>query len=171
MLVAKVLSLAVLAGTAVADGDSILAAIDLISNDTRGLQAEVNSWDGGLLGALPIVVKSTTLLNNINDGTDVAKASAPLTTAEAIRIASATLNLVSTVNETLGTIVATKPKFDELFLGPVILLNLKLEQSASNDFSRAVVEKVPAALQPTAAQLTKQIDDAFVSAIDVYNPF
>jgi hypothetical protein len=50
----------------------------------------------------------------------------------------------------------------------VILLNLKLEKDATDKFAAAVVSKVPAALQSLAQGLITPIDNAFNSAIAVY---
>jgi hypothetical protein len=55
-----------------------------------------------------------------------------------------------------------------LIVSPVILLNLKLEKDATDKFAAAVISKVPTALQATAQGLITPIDNAFASAIAVY---
>jgi hypothetical protein len=55
-----------------------------------------------------------------------------------------------------------------LIVSPVILLNLKLEKAATDKFAAAVISKVPTALQATAQGLITPIDNAFDSAIAVY---
>ncbi|KAH7150272.1 putative antigenic cell wall galactomannoprotein [Dactylonectria estremocensis] len=168
MLFPKVLALASLASTALASGASIVAAISTISATTTDLDDAVTSWNGGLLGTIPIVIKSTALLIDINNGTTTAEASAALSVAEALQVAQATIKLSDVVVAALDNIVAARPKFDKLLLRPVIWINLQLQQKATQEFSAAVVEKVPAALQPVAEALVEGIENAFAAAIEEY---
>lgn len=78
----NILPLALFASTVIADGASIVAAIDQIQNATVALQSAVTAWKGDLLGVFPIVGASTTLLEDINSGTKTAQASANLTILE-----------------------------------------------------------------------------------------
>ncbi|KAI5463611.1 antigenic cell wall galactomannoprotein-like protein [Mariannaea sp. PMI_226] len=171
MLLSKALAFAGLATTAAASGASIVSAMDAISNATKALNKTVASWDGLILGTAPIIVRSTQLLIEIKNGTEVAQASANLTFAEALQVAGATQSLSTVVNSTLTTIINAKHKFDRLLLSPIILLNLHLQKDATDDFSAAVIEKVPAALQETAKGLVKPISDSFDNAISKYKLF
>lgn len=151
------------------DPNPILTAINTISSDTTALNTTVASWNGNALTLLEITVQSAKLLAAINDGTKTANKAANLTLAQTLDVATATVNLATGVNQTITTIVSAKPKFDKLLVvDPVILLNLKLEQDASRDFSSAVVAKVPADLQAIAQGLTQGIDDSFSQGIAVY---
>ncbi|UKZ53989.1 hypothetical protein TrVGV298_007793 [Trichoderma virens] len=151
------------------DPNPILTAINTISTDTTALNTTVASWDGNVLTLLEITVQSAKLLAAINKGTKTANNAANLTFAQTLDVATATLNLATGVNQTITTIVGAKPKFDKLLVvDPVILLNLKLEQDASREFSDAVVAKVPADLQSIAKGLTQGIDDSFSEGIAVY---
>jgi hypothetical protein len=170
-LTLNTLLFAALPGLVVADGAGIVASIDTISTDTLALNETVSSWKGGLLGTIPIIAKSTSLLENIKKGTKVASASANLTLIEAIQVAQATQALAADVNSTLETIISAENKFDHLLLGPVILLNLKLEKDATQDFSSAVITKVPASLQPVATRLVEGIITGFDKAIETYKLF
>ncbi|KAK3935575.1 hydrophobic surface binding protein A-domain-containing protein [Diplogelasinospora grovesii] len=163
------LLLATAVTTVLADGASIFNALQTIQNATLKLQSSVGSWDGGLLGTLPIVAESAQLLADIKKGQKVAEQSAPLSVLEAITVAQETMALATGVNQTLTTIISAKPKFDRLLLvSPVILLNLEMEKSATDDMSAAIIDKVPADLQVTAKQLVAPIDDSFNEAIAVY---
>lgn len=155
----------------VADGAAIVDAITGIQNATAELTSTVASWDGGILGAIPIVTESTSLLTAINDATDTAKASANLTDLEAVSVGLQILTLVTNVNTSLTTIIDAKPKFDKDLLSGVVLLNLELEKSASGDFSDAVIEKLPEAFVSTGETLSAEITASFDVAIDAYNPF
>lgn len=126
MIYPLLVAIGCLASTAVADGASIVAALSKIADATAQLNNSVISWDGSLLGTLPIIADSTALLVDINSATWTAEQSANLTDLEALGVGEATLSLASDVSTTLATIEATKPKFQKLFLAPVILLNLEL---------------------------------------------
>ncbi|KAI3538303.1 hypothetical protein CPAR01_09207 [Colletotrichum paranaense] len=161
--------LGLFATSVLADGAAIVAAMDEIAAQNTELGDTVSSWDGGLFGTLPIIIDSTKLLIKINEATKVAEDSEPLSALEAIGVAQATQKLSSGVQTTLTAVVDAKPKFDKLLLSPVILLNLKSEQSATDKFSAAVIEKVPEALQAFAKTLIEPIDTAFNNAIDAYS--
>ncbi|TVY41960.1 hypothetical protein LSUB1_G002437, partial [Lachnellula subtilissima] len=155
-----------------ASGASILTALSSIQNNTIALNNTVSSFRPGLAGLteiLPLLTASTTLLTTINTATSIASSSANLTDAEAISIAGATQSLALAVNSTLTNLIATKPEFDTLLVvSPVVLLNLKLEQEATDRFGDAVVEKVPVGLQGIAGLLLQPIDESFDEAIAVY---
>ncbi|KAG8413561.1 hypothetical protein J3458_012636 [Metarhizium acridum] len=172
MRLTPIVSIMAFAATAIADGKAITDAMAQIKQQTADLGTTVGNWKGDLLGALPITVKSTQLLKQIRSASRTAEQSAMLSTEEALAVAGATTDLSKTVQATLQTIVDTKPKFDKLIiLSPVVLLNLELEQDATDDFSSKVVSKVPGALQGIAQSLIKPIDDAFAAAIDKYRLF
>ncbi|KAK1241311.1 hypothetical protein MKX08_001285 [Trichoderma sp. CBMAI-0020] len=150
----------------------ILTALGTITSDTTSLNTTVANFDGDPLALIKITVQSAQLLSDINKGTDTANKAANLTLDQTLAIATATLALASDVNQTITTIINTKPKFDKLLVvDPVILLNLKLEQDATRKFSAAVVAKVPEALQSVAQGLTQGIDDSFSEGIAVYEQF
>lgn len=158
--------------TVLADGAAIADAISAIQNATQELTTTVASWNGGILGAIPIVSESTSLLTAINQATATAKQSANLSDIEAVTVGLGIITLVTDVNSSLTTIIAAKPKFDETLLSGVVLLNLALEKSASTDFSDAVIEKLPDTFVSTGETLSGEITASFDQAIDVYDgPF
>lgn len=117
---------------------------------------------------MPILIDSTNLLDTIESGTKVARASANLTLDETLQIASATQSLVTIVQETLSTIISAKPKFNAILAGGLILLNLKEEKSETDKFSAAIIEKIPTAFQGLAQNIVAPIDTAFNEAIAEY---
>ncbi|KFY87240.1 hypothetical protein V500_07043 [Pseudogymnoascus sp. VKM F-4518 (FW-2643)] len=171
----SILPIALLASTVVADGAAILAAMTKISAATSKLNGTIADFHGGLIGlgeTIPILIQSTTLLNDIKEGTKTADASAELTVDETIQVAGATSNLVAGVQSSLKTIVATKPEFDELLvISPVILINLEQQKSATDKFSKAVVAKLPEQFRSIAEGLIAPIDVAFDEAIATYKKF
>lgn len=170
-LLSSFLLLASILTPVLADGASVLTAISKISNDTIALNSTLGPWTGNPFTVIDIVIKSTSLLTSINEGTDTATASANLTLLEAIGIAQAVLKLNVVVISSLSTVEAKKPYFQKLLLQPVILLNLILQRDATDRFSAALVAKVPVALQAFAASLTVPIDNKFTEAIAAYEDF
>ncbi|KAJ3523013.1 hypothetical protein NM208_g12616 [Fusarium decemcellulare] len=145
----SLLPIVALAGSVLASGDTITAAIDDIANATLALNKTIATWP-----PYPHWLPAPRSLWSFD---------------ETLQVAQATINLAADVNTTLETVIRAKPDFDRLLLSPVILLNLKLQQDASEDFSSAVIEKVPEELQGNAETLTKGIDDSFVKAIKKYS--
>ncbi|KIN02641.1 hypothetical protein OIDMADRAFT_18415 [Oidiodendron maius Zn] len=164
------LPLAALSTSVLADGASILNALSTISNATTALNSSITSFraDGDPLKLIPILIQSTTLLSDINDGTNTASSSANLTVDETLTVASATLNLVSSVETTLDNIVGGEKLFSSELVSPVIYLNLVQEKSATDKFSAAVISKVPESLQSTAETIVAPIDTAFTAAIAAF---
>lgn len=169
LIINSFIALLVGVSTVLADGAAIEGAISAIQNATSALSDTVGSWDGGLLGSLPIIVDSTSLLNTINKGTATAKQSANLSDVEGFTVGVDTIQLVTDVNSSLTTIIAAKSKFDKILLTPVVLLNLELEKSASADFSDAVISKLPATLVSAGETLSEEIAASFDQAIGVYS--
>lgn len=154
----------------VADGTSIQTAMETIQDATTALNTSITSFrsNGDPLTLLPIILKSTTLLSDVNKGVKTAEASANLNTTEAFDVAGSTLTLVSAVQTTLANIVAGKELFSLELVSPVIYANLIELKSATDKFSAAVISKVPGTLVPTAQQVVAPIDPAFEAAIDAY---
>lgn len=165
LLVAALLS----ATTVVADGAAIATAVSAIQNATVALGDTVSAWDGDLLGALPITIKSAKLLGTIHDATATAEASAALADLEAITVGLAVISLVGDVNTTLTALLAKQGEFDRDLLTPVVLINLEQEKSASNGFSEALIGKLPASFTETGEELAGQIEDSFDLAIDAFS--
>jgi len=163
--------LALLAGSAVATTESIVQGVTVVDLSTLKLKNYIDTWTGNLLGALPIVAESTSLLANINRGEKAAKASEEVDIYGALAIAEITTKLQGSVNGTMRSLIDAKPKFKKLGQGPIILLNLKLQKSATEDMSAAIVEKVPDYLRELAAGLTEPILADFDLALDEFALF
>ncbi|KJZ80095.1 hypothetical protein HIM_00809 [Hirsutella minnesotensis 3608] len=163
------LSAAALAGSVLADGESIRNAMKKISDDTAALGNIVSGWPGDPLGAFPIAIRTGGLLHTIKQGTSVAEESKPLSTDEALQVATSTQDLSKAVNKTLVALIDARPKFANFLATPLIRLSLHSQRDAAKEFSDKVIEKVPKDLQSVAQSLVKGIDDGFEKAIDEYS--
>jgi len=164
--------LALLASTVAADAATNVSAITLIDTTTKSLGEKVAAWNGVLvLGTIPIVADSTELLKNLKDAKKAAAKSDPVDDLGAIQIAQAVLKLSGSVNVTLGNIIAAKPKFDAKLLSPVILLNLKQEQKATDELTAEIGPKLPEWARDLARQIIHPVEVAFDLAIEKYKLF
>lgn len=72
------------------------------------------------------------------------------------------------MQSTLSNIIAAKPLFNRELVSPVIYLDLELDKQATDQFSEAVISKVPSALQGLAQQIVAPVDTAFDAALAAY---
>ncbi|SPO05474.1 uncharacterized protein DNG_08161 [Cephalotrichum gorgonifer] len=172
MLPTRILGAVALAVAPVlADGAAIADALGTLSTASAELNNTVAEWSGDLFGALPIVGNSVELLAKTKDATSVAEESADLTQEETLMLAGSLQGLITDIDNTLSTLTAAKPKFDKLLFSPAILIDLKIQKKETDNFSAAVVAKVPAALQGVAQGMVDQVDALFDAAIDAFKLF
>ncbi|OAA42529.1 antigenic cell wall galactomannoprotein [Beauveria brongniartii RCEF 3172] len=163
----KLLTLAALATTAVAD---IKGCLETIAASTVQLDKSVTSYQGGLLGLVPITTDALCLLNDINQCTSTARASAPLDYEAALDIAGATGTLADNVNTVIDDLVRAKPKFDRLLIvTPIIKVTVEQEREATKELCKQILAKIPKELADIAAILIKQIDDKFAEGIKAFS--
>ncbi|KAM3549000.1 hypothetical protein MY1884_008938 [Beauveria asiatica] len=163
----KLLALAALATTAVADIKGSLGTID---TQVAQLNKTVSSYSGGLVGLIPITTDALCLLDDIYQGTRTARASPPLGYDAALDIAGATGTLADDVNTVIGTLVRTKPKFDNwVIVTPIIKVMVEQQRDATKELCDAILAKIPKELADIAAILIKQIDDKFAEGIKAFS--
>jgi hypothetical protein len=161
-------TLATTTTTSSSDQPTIVEALTTVNQTTTKLGTTVASWQGSILGTVPILAESTALLIQVKQGTDAAEASAPLDVPGTLAVATATNALVKSVNATLAAIVGAKGKFDRLLLSPLIAVNLGLQRKATAEMSESVIAKVPEGLRELARGLVKPIDESFGVAVEAY---
>ncbi len=155
-----------------ADAAAIADSLRAVNTATLELQSTVAKWKGTLLTSLPIIKESAELLIATKKGTKAAKSTdKTLEFLEVLGVAELTINLATSVNATMTTLIQAKPKFDRLKMGPLILVNLGIQKKATEEMSTAIAEKVPEELRELAGELVKPIEDAFEIAIDAFHPF
>ncbi|CAK7273838.1 hypothetical protein SEPCBS57363_005854 [Sporothrix epigloea] len=172
MLVANLLRVAsglAYATLVIGDGAAIVDALNNVDSETKELQARVQNWSGDLFGTFPIITQSEHVLSSINDATDTAEDSDPLTAKEALGIATAVKTLATTVNGTMTAIINAHDDFEHLHIASIVLSNLETQKRASNEMSNVIIDKVPTALQAIAKNLAAPVDASFDQAIDVFS--
>lgn len=151
-----------------ADGAAIVESLGTLSTSSSELNNTVAEWSGKLLHSFPIVTKSLGLLKDTKDATEVAEDSEVLTITEVTELAGAMQDLIGVIDDTLTTLGEAKPKFDKLLMGPVILIDLKLQKKETDKLSAAVIEKVPEELQDIAKGMVEEVSGLFDKAIEEF---
>lgn len=167
----SLLALIALASPVFGDAASISAAFQDIADVALSIKTTVEEWNGGLLGTFPIITGATNLVTTIQKSTDTVEASEVLSEDEALEIAGSTADLITTTLPTLDTVVAAKPKFDKLLLGPVIYLSLTVQKSEITKLGEAVTSKLPEIFVPIAEDLLNELFAKYYEAIAVFKPF
>jgi hypothetical protein len=165
----KNLLLGVLAVSVVAE-NTIAPVLKTITQDVIALNNTLASYSGDEEGLAAILDKSNTLLDDIKSGTETAKASPPLSFEDTLDLADLTATLAAYSTDNIDTLIAIKPK---LAVNPAtipitrsVLVGLK---DATQDFSAAIIQKLPLELEPVAQKLVDRIDADFERGIDAYS--
>ncbi|RDA95934.1 hypothetical protein CP533_5895 [Ophiocordyceps camponoti-saundersi (nom. inval.)] len=145
--------------------NKISASLDDIAGRTEALGQTVSSWNGGLLGTLPILGKAATLYLTIRQSTRVVEMAKPLSQDETIALVGKVQTLDDKVTKTFKAIFDAAPKFKRLFLTFAIRLNLLLDKDAVEGFIGNLLIKVPKDLRDLAKSLAKPIVDKFDKVI------
>ncbi|KAK2590620.1 hypothetical protein QQS21_011686 [Conoideocrella luteorostrata] len=158
-----------LAVSAVADVTSINIALLTITKDLVALNSTLANFSGDVFAAIPILGSLNKLLGSIRADANTAKKSAPLNFNDTLIIDESTADLVEDSTQTLNTLIAAKPKFDKLYIvTPINLGFTKNRREATANLSSALIENVPANLQPVAKALVQGIDDDFARGAKAY---
>lgn len=153
----------------IVDGSSVLASIYRITQTTIDFDKTVASWDGGMLGALSILVKASNLINDTNAGAATAEAAGILNMSEAEEICVASQDFANLVGRAIDTAIVAKPKFQNIPLvgNPAVVAFLHKLRNA--EFSKAICAKMPADMHAVSNSIVKQIEhhlDRGISAFE-----
>lgn len=158
-----------LAATVVADLASVNNALLAIDKNLLGLKQTINSWDGQLFSAIPILFAASSVQNSIKAGAKAANDSQPLSFEDTLVIAQSTVTLADDTTTTIDDLIGIKPKLDKLVIGsPITLSNIKSIRTAVGDLATALIAKIPADTQPIAKELVKGIDDDLARGVKAF---
>ena len=171
MLISRVLSVVVLAATALADVQAIAKAIEDINEKTTSLEEAVVNYktffDWG-----PIGMRTLRLLDAVDKGHKLVKEEEALTPKDVIKLLRPTTDLSVSVMSTLKNLIAAKEKFKpKIFTNPIIYANLVLQRKATREFSKTLLEKIPEKSRGLAKTQIDPLAEAFDEAVEIYRPF
>jgi len=175
MQITALLSIA-LAATATAtpifqDLPTILSSITAISSalttfDTaiKGLTETTNV----ATATVELNAKSGAILTALKEGTTKIAASTPVSLTEAIQLASKSAELSKGANAVVDALISKKPIFDKAGQSATVLKQMQDQLVATNDFAKALVSKLPAAVASVGNAQAKQASDGLARGITAF---
>ncbi|EFY95776.1 hydrophobic surface binding protein A family protein [Metarhizium robertsii] len=164
----NLLFLAVAATGSVIKRDAAQVKQDLqtINADTQAVLNAVNSYNGGLANALPIVTAQQQLSKDLKTGTTNANNAGPVSDADADEILAYVKDtLFPSTENTLAALEGKKATFANDGLTSTVKSSLESLKKDTGDLSDALKNGAPADKQPEAEGLKNQIAARFDSAI------
>lgn len=172
MRVANFLSfLALSVTTAFADADSIVTAINKISNSTATLGGTVRAYNGHFYDLVSLEMQTAAVTRSIKNGAATAAQSDDLSFEDAFAVNEAAEEMVVNVNATMDALIEFEPQFKKAMAKPLIFMHISSLRKLSARFTLMVMAILPDFGKSIAEELGKQVDEAFQSAIDVYKPY
>lgn len=132
------------------DVSDVLDTIDTISKESSSIQNILSDFTVSLnvtSTALPLQSKSGTLLKDIKTGTDTMNGASTLSESDSAKVASAVVDLSTTVSSLLDEFVGKKPVFDKAILdvgsaSSLVEGDMKKLKTATDEYGDAVTSKL-----------------------------
>lgn len=153
-----------------ADAAALIQAISEIEKATQELAIAVVKWDGFILTALPIGVKSMNVVKKTKKATFAAITTPPLTLLDAWDVGQVSLGLTGDVESMLAIMIKTKPKFKKALLQSFVLGRIKISREQSVLLLHEVVRKLPKLAKGEGRKLEGRITSAFETCIKSFEP-
>lgn len=158
------------------DASTVLDSINSISKESANIQEILSGFTASTnvtATALQLQAKSSTLLKDINSGTETVSDASTLSESESAKVANAVVELSSTVFTLLDQFVEKKPVFDKAILdvgsaSSLVKGDLKKLKSATDDYGDAVSSKLSGDITKIAPLLVGDIDFHFAEAINAF---
>lgn len=145
-----------------------LTQIMVLTNNTIPKIAAFNG--SSLERTLPIDSATSQVISAIQNSTKAVQARpGALDNAGAEAIGPNTQILAYTVNASVATLIQRKPEFAMVKALPFVVLSLQQQANASNNFSAAVLAKIPADLRSFAEAINSQLSDSIQLGIDCFS--
>lgn len=147
----------------------IIGDIRGIDNGVQSLIKHLNTYNGGLLSATPILADVTTIHLANRKGFVDANLGLPFNSAASNRVIDFTFASVGvSIPQAVEIIKDKKGLFDAAGITGVVLGSLKFLKDDHDTFSAALLKKTSPDAVPRGAVVVKLIDDALQSGIDLY---
>ncbi|KAH7369440.1 hydrophobic surface binding protein A-domain-containing protein [Plectosphaerella cucumerina] len=157
---------ALMAGSAVAQLETIQTAITSVQDALGDLTTAVNGLNGAdANSAAPILTASTNVQSVLKTATTQVQGADALGLMEALGLQNTAGGLVTAVQGTVSALTAKKADLDQLGVTSIAVKTLQDQQQSSAALSTAIVSKVPAIGKNIAQQSIDQIDTAIKGGI------
>lgn len=157
-------------GQALANSAAVVRAIEEIQLSTQRLSVAVVKWDGFILTAFPIGLKSMTVQRNTKRAIFEMLQCEPLDLLEALEVGTVSKSLVGDVESLLRHMANAQPKFKKALLSSFVLGQIKTQQRVSEDLFYEVVRKLPKMARGEGQKLQRKVSTAFEAAKREFEP-
>lgn len=148
---------------------SIKAVLANVIDNTITLSVVVKGFDGNIQSSGPIITASQGLLDSIVNGTKIVQEAHSLDYIGLLAITGPTLDLNNAVNKVAEAIVSKKPLFEKAGLVPVVLDQLKGQQTAARALVNTLLTKVPLGTVSLGTTLSAPSLEGLDYAISVFS--
>ncbi|TID21711.1 cell wall serine-threonine-rich galactomannoprotein Mp1 [Venturia nashicola] len=148
---------------------SIKDVLTSVVDKTIALSAAVKGFDGNIQNSGPIITASQGLLDTIVNGTKIVQAAHSLSYIGLLAVTGPTLNLNKASEKVSEAVVGKKPLFEKAGLAPVVLGQLKGQQTAAQALVDILLTKVPLGTVTLSKTLSAPSLEALEYAVQVYS--
>ncbi|KAK4627979.1 hypothetical protein CLAFUR0_03970 [Fulvia fulva] len=148
---------------------TVQADLNKINSDTQTLTQRANSYNGGLINALPVQNAEGTLENDIKSATSDAQASGPVSDADAQSIIDYINNtLEPSISSAVTAIVNKKAKFQADGLSSIVQKDFNNLKTETDDFGSALLAKAPSDKQAAGQAALSKVDADLQRGINAF---
>ncbi|KAF3479613.1 hydrophobic surface binding protein B [Arthroderma uncinatum] len=156
------------------DGAAVVNTVNAISQQITDLDNTVKTYNGGLITAIKIQVKTSKLTKGLKTAISTVQESAKFNDQESQAVAVAFVNLKPKIDTVLATIVSKQPIFKKGVLGIfpldwLVKYNLKQQKDLSAKLGDETVLKLNEQFAKLAPLINAAIADAFTKAIAAFS--
>jgi hypothetical protein len=165
----QIIALLSIALAATATAAPIVQDLPTILNSITAISSALTAFDTSIKGltettnvataTVDLNAKSAAILTALKDGTTKISAGTPVSLTEAIQLASKSAELSKGANAVVDALISKKPIFDKAGQSATVLSQMQDQLTATNDFAKALVSKLPAAVASVGNAQAKQASD------------
>ncbi|KHO00447.1 4MeS [Metarhizium album ARSEF 1941] len=152
------------------DAAQITNGLRLINKDILTLKVAVNSYSGGVSGAIPILGAQQTLTGDVKSTTDEVNNTPSVSEAESDAIFTYIKDqLAVSLQSFIKALESKKSIFDHDHLTSAVVAAVKSSQESTEHLSNALMAKAPGSFAARAKALKDEIDHQFEDAIAYFS--
>lgn len=150
------------------DVQTILTALNNVNSAATTLDTAVKAFTGTAAQVSTLNSDAAAVLSTLNTGTTNVQGTSSISDSDALQVASATENLINTLNTTIDDLIAKKSTLATAGQTSTVLSDLEQQESASTALGNAVASKVPSDLTSVANSLNAEIKQNFDNGIAAF---
>ncbi|KAJ5158183.1 uncharacterized protein N7500_007834 [Penicillium coprophilum] len=147
---------------------SVLTDLATITTDVQALDTGVKSWDGTLLGAVPLVNKLDVLQTDLKTAISDTAAAAAFSQSDSTAATNSIKTLTPIITTTVNDFVSKKAQFASAGLTNIVLSSLKTLKDLSDQLATNLQAKVTSGDVAAIKAAKVTIDASFDAAIAAF---